>query len=131
MIAVFIWLQFVKECFPAMYIQVTDNLSAPDTTFLQSRKMMTWNIIKFKHGIKSMLKMRLSPHCFYEDKFVSLSNGSCLMVCRCLHHTFQQQALIPPVIQVGCCLQMRGNGRVHAASLGDQVLPVLGSGLSV
>lgn len=67
MIAVFIWLQFAKECFPAMYIQVSDYLSAPDTTFLLSRMMMTWNIIKFKHGIKSMLKMRLSPHCFYEN----------------------------------------------------------------
>lgn len=63
-----------------------------------------------------------------EDSSVSFFSGSSMMGSRCLHHTFQQWALVPPLIQVGYCLQMRGNGGAHAASCQDQVLPVLRSG---
>lgn len=63
-----------------------------------------------------------------KDASVSFSSGSNVMASRCLHHTFQQWALVPMLIQVGYCLQMRGNGGAQAASSQDQVLPVLRSG---
>lgn len=103
--------------------------SAPDATFFLSREMMGCIIIKPKHPIKNISQVRFSPCYFYENLPLKmnlfLSGGSRVMVCRCLQ---QAGALVPAAIRAGCCLQMRENGRVRAASLGDQVLPVLGSG---
>lgn len=110
--------------------------STPDASFLLSRLMTGQDEHISPPHSQSIGMLNIPPQSFPRFVFMKICQRRCIwfflqwLQCdsRCLHHTFQQWAPVPTLIQVRLCLHMRGNEAARAASCQDQVLPVWRSG---